>query len=311
MPNALGFPGSVKVTSDLQPGDTIPGTTQSFAITGSCVLGKGSPSTIQVGSGIVACTLNGGSVEVMPGVYSTPVPGIGIRLRDGSGNPVTNAGGQGCHSTISTIGSGGSYAFSGSLELVRISGTIPQNATLSGGPTGNGAFAFGVYNTGTVLNDDKGGINTGNSSIYPTGNIVFQNITCTTDYPLAVTLPAASVADLPAVGSTSGTTRFDIGVICDSNAVASISMGPAAGISAINPGAGIVGLQNNAGSASGVGIQILDQNRNPFSMVSFNSLGSVSANLRSAFPFFARYNRVSSLSPGSVTSAVVFTMSYQ
>lgn len=144
LPNALNFPGSVKVTSDLQPGDTIPNTTQYFAVTGTCVLGKGSPATIQVGSSIVACTLSGGSVEVMPGVYTTPVTGIGMRLRDGSGNPVTNAGGQACKSSIGTIGSGGSYSFSGSLELVRLSGTIPNNGTLSGGAVGVGAFAFGV-----------------------------------------------------------------------------------------------------------------------------------------------------------------------
>lgn len=310
LPGPILYAPTIKVASNLQPGDTIPNTYKSFSVSGQCVLGKGTPLTIQVGSSIVMCSLNGGSTEVQPGVYTTAVTGIGIRVRDGSGNLLTNAGGQACQSSIATVQPGGYYSFSGSLELVRLSGTIPNNGQISGGPTGTGAFAFGVYNTNVVLNNDAGNINTGSNSIYPTGSITFQNIACNVDYPTTVNLPTVSVASMQ-TSVTAGDTPFTIGVTCDQPAGASISFTAPSGIAVVNASNGVIGIQSGSGMASGVGIQLLNSATNAQPLETFTTLGSLSANLRSPFKFYGRYYRTGTATPGNVQSAVVFTMSYQ
>ncbi|HBD32455.1 MAG TPA: fimbrial protein, partial [Cupriavidus sp.] len=73
----------------------------------------------------------GGATEVMPGVYTTGVSGVGMRLRNGSGTPIVNGSGLNCFSVIAQIGAGGSYNFSGTLELVRIAGTIVSGSVMN------------------------------------------------------------------------------------------------------------------------------------------------------------------------------------
>jgi len=309
LPGPLSFSPSVAVPRDLPNWATIPGTSRTFTIAGVCTLGKGTPSTIQVGSNIVACTLNTGSTEISPGVYTTTVSGVGMRLRDSSGNPVLNGSGQNCFSVISHIGAGGTYSFSGTYELVRVPGNITDGASLSGGPTGAGAWAFGVYNTNIVLNADRGNIYSGNSSIYPTGNITLRNISCTVMAPSTVTLPTVSASSL-AVGQGAGARNFNIALTCDSDSVVGITLDAAPGINIIDASNGILGLQSTS-SAAGVGVQVLEQNGSVVPMQARADFGSVRANATFTHPYYARYIRTGAVSAGSVSSAMIFTMDYQ
>lgn len=307
LPQTLTFPGTIKVGSNLQPGDTIPGTTVPFAITGSCVLGIGSPNTIQVGSAIVACTENGGSTEVMSGVYSTGIAGIGMRIRNSAGTAITNATGSACTSVIATIGAGGAFNFSGTLELVRLSGTIPANASLT---PGNFAFIFGVYNTGYVLNSDVSRTPAVSSYIAPSGNIVLNNLTCTVSNPASVTLPTVSSGGMPAVGSVTGTTPFTIGLNCTGSAVVGITLDAAPIVHVDNPAAGLLSVVS--GGATGYDIQVLQANHNPMPLQTRVPQGSIAANQQYNYSFFAQYQRVAaSTTPGAVTSALIFTFDYQ
>lgn len=309
LPGLLTFTQSVAVPRNLPNLATIPGTSRPFTISGTCALGKGSPSTIQVGSSIVACTHNTGSVEISPGVYSTTVSGVGMRLLDSGGNPVINGSGQNCFSVISEIGAGGAFSFSGTYELVRVQGNIPDGASLSGGATGPGAWAFGVYKTNIVLNADQGNIYSGNSSLYPTGNITLRNISCTVMAPSTVTLPTVSMSSL-AVGQGAGARNFNIAVACDSDSTVGITLDAAPGVSVIDAGNGILGLQSTS-SATGVGVQILEQDGTIVPMRARKDFASVRTNVTFTHPYYARYIGVGPVSAGSVSSAMIFTMDYQ
>ncbi|WP_157971340.1 fimbrial protein [Dyella sp. C9] len=236
-----------------------------------------------------------------------------MRLRDSGGNPITGGSGQACNSVIGHVAAGGAYSFSGTYELVRAPGTIPATGgVLSGGPTGTGAWAFGVYNTGIVLNEDMGNIYTGSSSIYPTGDMELKSITCNITYPQTVSLPTVSVSNLGSIGAYAGTTSFNIALNCDSNSVVGITLDAAPGINLIDQNNGILGLQSGASSASGLGVQILEQNQNPLPFRVRNDFGTIQANMTFTHSYYARYTRVANpLSPGVVTSAMTFTLDYQ
>jgi hypothetical protein len=238
LPNAISYPGTVAVSSNLLPGDTIPGTVRTFSMSGTCTIGWGGPMTIQVGSSIVACTRDGGSTEVMPGVYTTGVSGVGMRLRNSSGTPIVNGSGQACFSSIAQIGAGGSYNFYGTLELVRISGPI-----LNGSVMNNAAWAFGVYNTNGLLNDDS----IDASQIYPAGAITLKSIACTPTFPAVVQLPTINQGALSA--GSAGATAFAIGLRCDTGAQVGISLDAAAGLSVIDANNGILSVQTGGGGA--------------------------------------------------------------
>jgi type 1 fimbria pilin len=306
LPDTIDYPATVAVPNSLGSGETIPGTARSFSISGSCVLGKGSPAKIQVGSTIVACTVNP-TTEVMPGVYATGVSGIGMRLRDGGGSPVTNGSGQACASVVATIGSDGTYAFSGSFELVRIGGAVPSGSTAL--VPANATWAFGVYNTNVVLNADKGNIYSGSSSLYPAGNTQLRGVTCDSVYPVVVTLPDVSTTELASTGAA-GSTGFSIGLRCDDSVQVGITLDAASSVTVADVQKGILDVM--PGGATGVGLQILRGTGGIHALEHRIGLGSVSANTLADFPFTVRYVRLpGQLTPGSVTSAMVFTFDYQ
>lgn len=298
LPNAISYPGTVAVPSSLLPGDTIPGTVRAFSISGTCTIGVGSPQTIQVGSAIVACTMDGGSTEVMSGVYTTGVSGVGMRLRNSAGTPIVNGSGQACFSSIAQIGAGGSYNFSGTLELVRIAGPIVNGSVMN-----NAAWAFGVYNTNKVLKDDNITV----SQIYPAGAIALKSIACSTTFPAVVQLPTVNQGALSA--GPAGATAFAIGLRCDTGAQVGISLDAAAGLSVIDANNGILSVQTGGGG--GVGVQIVDQHQAPVRLQSRVDMGTISANVQNSFPFLARYIRVGTVTAGAVTSAMTFTFDYQ
>ncbi|GMG94036.1 hypothetical protein Cmtc_52560 [Cupriavidus sp. TKC] len=221
-----------------------------------------------------------------------------MRLRNGSGTPIVNGSGLNCFSVIAQIGAGGSYNFSGTLELVRIAGTI-----VSGSVMNNAAWLFGVFSTGGVLKNDDFYA----SRIYPAGAITLKSIACTPTFPAVVRLPTVNQRALSA--GTAGATSFAIGLRCDASAQVGISLDAAAGLSVIDANNGILSVQT--GGAGGVGVQIVDQHQAPVRLQSRVNMGTISANVQNSFPFMARYMRVGTVTAGTVTSAMTFTFDYQ
>ncbi|MGC4012095.1 MAG: fimbrial protein [Pseudomonas sp.] len=265
--------------------------------------------TIQVGSKIVICTMNGGSTEISPGIYSTGVNGVGMRVRDSSGSAITNATSQACASQISTIGSGGSYNFSGTLELVRTSGAIPSGAVLTRAGT---QWAFGVYNTGIVLNNDNGSISTGSSSISASGNIVFRALTCTVSAPGNVVLKKTRLSKFQSIGDVDGASPFNVSLQCNDNALVGMTMDAASGYSVIDASNGVIGTFQQSGTAKGFGLQISRANGSVMPFQTRVDMGSITANSINNYGFSVQYRRVSSpVSSGVVTSGLVLTMDYQ
>lgn len=234
----------------------------------------------------------------MPGVYTTGISGVGMRLRNSSGTPIVNGSGQACFSSIAQIGAGGSYNFSGTLELVRIAGPIVDGSVMN-----NAAWVFGVYNTNGLLNIDS----VTASQIYPAGAITLKSIACTPTAPAVVRLPTINQGALSA--GTAGATAFAIGLRCDASARVGISLDAAAGLSVIDANNGILSVQT--GGAGGVGVQIVDQYQAPVRLQSRVDMGTISANVQNSFPFMARYIRVGTVAAGAVTSAMTFTFDYQ
>jgi len=309
LPLVITYSPTVKVAASLLPGDTIPGTQRSFSMSGTCRLGAisqpGGVATVQVGSAIVACTADGGSTEspAGSGIYTTNVTGVGMRLRDGSGQPITGGSSQACNDRIGTIQEGGAFSFSGTLELVRMAGTIPANAVLTTSAT---RWLFGVYNTGVLLN----GTNS-QSAMYPSGSMTLNSLACSVNFPSTVTLPSISLSALPTVGSAAGAKRFDIDLRCDSNATVGITVDAAPGYSAQSATDGLLNIQAGSGMANGVAVQILDARRLPMVMQSRVAMGSILANAAKKYEFYAQYFRLGTVQTGMVTSAMVFTFDYQ
>lgn len=309
LPLAITYSPSVKVADSLMPGDTIPGTQRSFSIAGNCRLGAisqpGGVTTVQVGSAIVACTADGGSIEspVGSGIYTTNVTGVGMRLRDGSGQPVTGGTSQACNDRIGTIQDGGNFSFSGTLELVRMAGTIPTNAMLTVSAT---RWLFGVYNTGVLLN----GANS-QSAMYPSGNIVLNALACSVNFPSVVNLPSISLSALPAVGTAAGAKPFNIDLRCDSNATVGITVDAAPGYSVQSATNGLLNIQTGTGMAGGVGVQVLNSQKLPLVLQARVGMGSISANATQSYGFYAQYFRLGTVQAGMATSAMVFTFDYQ
>lgn len=81
---------NMAVAANLPVGSAIPGTIRNYTFSGNCTVTW--PSVV-AGAQIISCYYGSGT-EVMPGVYSTGVAGIGIRLRNAAGQPMTNASGS-------------------------------------------------------------------------------------------------------------------------------------------------------------------------------------------------------------------------
>jgi type 1 fimbria pilin len=298
LPYAIPYASTLQVSSSLTAGAVIPGSVRPFTVTGSCT------GTIDVGHPIVACVYNN-ATEIMPGVYTTGVTGVGMSILDSSGNPLKNALGIYCNDPVGAILSGDTFNFSGTFELVRTSGAIPPNSTFT--PSA-GQWDFGVYNTGVLLNSG----NTMGSAIYPSGNVVINTLTCNVNNPATITLPTATLSSMSAVGSTTGTVPFNISLNCNNNAIVGITMDAGGGQGVQSASNGILNIQSGSGMASGVGIQILNANMSPMPLQTRVDEGSIAANITQNYAFYARYIRIaSSTGAGSVLSTLVFTFDYE
>lgn len=291
------------VASNLAVGDTIPGTVRYYTFSGQCVASTN--GAIYPGALIVACYYGSGS-EVMPGVYSTGVGGIGIRLRNAAGQPMVNAAGKNCDTRSANLGALAadlSYSISVSVEFVK---TGPV-ATGSVDPTQT-RFGFGVYQSAVGLGGSENYIGL-SASVTP------RQIACNVNAPSTVTLAPVSASSLAGSASTASTARFSIGLTCDSAVAVGVTFDATAATPVKLPAAGVFGIQNEgtAGVAGGVGVQLVDgQTFAPVPLQTRNALGNLSPNVPATYAYaFRYYSLAANPSPGIVNGAMVFTFDYQ
>ncbi|MCY1433410.1 Fimbrial protein [compost metagenome] len=279
----------------LNDGDTIPGTVRHFSFSGHCGY---SASNQEPGSPIIACYYGSPVNEVMSGVYATGVAGVGIRLRNSAGQVVTGAGIQ-CDSRGSGLGvldSQNNYSINVSIEFVK-TGPITGGAL---NPTQT-RFGFGVY--------QGNGLGGASNYIGFSGNLAVKSVTCSVNSPSTVRLPAVGLSSLSQMGTIARRTPFNIGLVCNSDLKVRIRMEPAAGVTSVDPAAGILDSQ---GSAQGVGIQLLKSDFLPMPLNQRVDMGNISANGQVNYGFFAQYLRTgATITPGTVQSQMVFTFEYE
>ncbi|PSS47271.1 fimbrial protein [Enterobacter sp. FS01] len=292
--------GSVAVDATIPVGDIIPGTERNFNFAGNCA----SVSSVPQGSIIIACYYGTGSeVPGMPGVYNTSVSGIGITLKNSSGNPVTG-GGFYCDTRNTALGyisnsSEKTYSISMTLALVKTSATVGTGSLVQA----QTIFGIGIYNTGYGI-----GSNT-DSSISYAGTINYRAISCAVSTVIPVPLPKIPVSDFNGIGSTSGDKNYTVPVTCDSPANVSVYMTSSGYLSKSD---GVLALTSGSGNAGGIGIQVL-YNGSPVAFDSFFNVGSiVNAGGTLNIPFVARYYQAGSpVTPGVANATATITMAYQ
>ncbi len=290
------------VPSNLPVGSTIPNSTYSFTLSGACTP-KG--TYIYSGAPVVSCYYGTGT-EVMSGVYSTGLAGVGIRLRNSKGQPMVNASGQYCDTRsagLGTLDANLKYSFTVTVEFVK-TGTITGGAVASAQTW----FGFGVYN-GPGL----GGA--GKNYIGFNGNVVVQNLTCTVTNPTNVSLASVKLRDIPNIGDTANPTPFALGLRCDNTVVVGVTFDATGGTPIKSAANGVFGSQNegSSGVATGVGVQLISAGTNtPVPLQQRIALGSLAANTQATYPYQFRYYRHSATgTPGKVNGTMVLTFDYQ
>jgi len=110
----------------------------------------------------------------------------------------------------------------------------------------------------------------------------------------------------PAAGSVAARAPFSLGLACQSGVKVSVTFSSTSGST------GIGSVLGNAGSAAGIGLQLLDSTQAPLVLGSPLVL-SASTTGNMTFPFYVQYYRLGAppVVAGSVRATAVFTMSYQ
>ncbi|WP_271815506.1 fimbrial protein [Cupriavidus sp. P-10] len=295
---------NMAVAANLPVGSAIPGTIRNYTFSGNCTVTW--PSVV-AGAQIISCYYGSGT-EVMPGVYSTGVAGIGIRLRNAAGQPMTNASGVKCDTrsaNLGTLNADMTYSISVSVEFVK-TGTISAG-NLDPAQT---RFGFGVYQGSTAGALGGGDVN----YIGFSGSASPREIACNVNYPAVVTLPNVSASTLANQGAA-GNTPFTIQLTCSGAAIVGLTLDGAGGTPVQSAPNGILGIANAgmSGMASGAGVQIVNATGSePVPLQVRNAMGNIAANVPSTYRFGARYVSLGGApSPGSVSSAMIFTLDYQ
>lgn len=149
------------------------------------------------------------------------------------------------------------------------------------------------------------------TSLTLNGGARISTVTCTVNTNsrnMTVTLPSVAAAQLPGIGATAGDTRFNIQLACPQ---AGVSTSIAFATSTPQNGAvGVIAPGTAAGTARGVGIQLTTDAEVPMAFNTAQPVGS-SPNGAWSLPFRARYYRTdSTVGPGRVTGTASFTMTY-
>ncbi|WGS54653.1 fimbrial protein [Paraburkholderia sp. D15] len=292
LPKTFNY-GPIAVSNNLAVGDVIPGTVQSFTLSGKCSAGSLANQTV------VACPSSQYPVSGTSDVYSTGLAGVGMRMRNSSGTPLIGSGYCDVRSSLGTTAADGSFNVSGTLELVK-TGTI-TGGTIT--PTSTVANYFtGLLGTGVVLNN-------GTNTMQIANGTAIRTVTCSVTAATAYqTVPLATISPsmLANAGAVAAKTPFSLALNCDKGISVAITFTSASGAS------GIPSVLGSNGSASGVGVQLLDASQKPITLGTALPLTSSTLG-NDSFPFYAQYYRLSAatVKAGRVNATGIFTMSYQ
>lgn len=292
-PTTSGLPavfayGTVAVSNALPVGEIIPGTVRSFNLIGKCA------SSSLYNKPIVTCPASGTEVAGMTGVYPTSLGGIGMRVRDAQGKPMVGTGTCSTDSSLGNSGSDGAFNVSGTFELVKTGPVSPGSVS--------GTYRSGVLNTGYVLNN-------GADSLTIASGTAIRSVSCSINPATAnqtVFLATVSPTMFGSAGSVAARTPFALALNCQSGVKVSVTFSSASGK------ASIPSVLASIGTATGIGVQLLDATQTPITLDSSFILTSSSTGNMS-FDFYAQYYRlgVAPISPGTVKAMAIFTMSYQ
>lgn len=178
---------------------------------------------------------------------------------------------------------------SSSLQLVK-TGPIVSGSTLPSGQLGYWQFDSGVkVETFNLAN-----------------SVTIIDPACSvTTTPINVTLPTIQTVALKATGDTAAATAFAISLNCSGGATLDIQLNYAGANSTI-PGV----LTATGGTATGVGVQLIDQKFNPVVFGATTVVGTTPAGTLT-IPYYARYYRTAAPTAGTVAASATFTLSYQ
>lgn len=248
-----------------------------------------------------------GTQTSTPGIYTTGVNGIGMKFYvhnlDDSTTLITSAG----QTRTINVPLLGSTPLPGiNAELV-VYGQVATGSLSSSPPHVNVQVSGNTFLCLTFNGTDQ--VNTHFS------NPAVTAITCSVTTPsVSVTLPNISTTSLSSVGQTTGDTRFDIGLNCNSGANVYVTL-----TDATTPGntTSLLSLKPSS-TAAGVKLRILKSDGNP---VSFGPDSAAAGNTNqwlvgssasvNDIPLTVQYYRDGALTAGTVNAAATFTMSYQ
>jgi type 1 fimbria pilin len=245
-------------------------------------------------------TVNGAAIPGNPTIFRTSIEGLGVRFyasKDWQGAATLAPFSE----TLSPVTSlTGSFL----LRAEEVVYGVLGSGTLTGLPSMNITFSGSCVPTVSR-----------NQFIRPGSHITQRSCSVTTP---AVLVPMAPIrlSDLPAVGSTAGTTSFGLDLNCSRSIAVYVTLTDVS-----NPANRSTTLGLAAGSsASGIGLQILNDQTliayGPDSPLAGTpnqwTTGGYSSAGATKIPLKVRYVRTgSSMSSGSVLSRATFTMSYQ
>lgn len=297
-PSTVSF-GTISVPRDLPVGAQI-GSTQSVTYHVNC-------SISVLGYNLIM--YSNSSLSSVPNVWNTGYPGIGIKVLDTSfgaapgtymsaipASSQTNYG----PNVAKGVAYSGNYVFTYQL--------IKTGQVTASGPL-NASFMFQLRDK-----DIQGNVTTVDLSNPTISATTVTALSCSVSTSsVSVTLPTAMASGFTAVGSTAGTTAFNVGISCAPGSQVYMTL-----TDSTTPGntSNLLSLAPSS-TASGIALQVLYAG-NP---VSFGPDSATAGNTNqfligasastSSVPLSVRYYRTGTVGAGTVDAVATFTMSYQ
>jgi major type 1 subunit fimbrin (pilin) len=292
VPSNLSLPPTVSVSRDAPPGTTI---YTSPAVTASVAGHTCDATSYNLIKYLTTLTPAGSS-----GVFQTNVPGIGIKVSINAHVFTSTSTWVLASSNPPGSNGGGSNSFFLSYVV-----TGPITAGIVTLPSPLAAVEESDSTTDLVGANLENQLNVSGST-----TIILRS--CTTPSIVPVDMGKHSISELPAVGATTSVTQFNITLNACPSGMGSVSyeIDPLTTIVA-GTGNSVVTLDTTS-SASGIGVQLVDSNGNPFELgkqVTFAGYDSSTGGTYT-IPLGARYYRTGPVGPGSANTLMTFTMTY-
>lgn len=295
---------SIAVSKSLPVGNDIPGTVKTTNINGTCSNEIAKPF-VSAGMPVIACYYGvGAEIPSMPGVYDTGVPGVGIAIRNSSGQRIEGGTSWKCDSRstpLAYLDNSLNFNYSLSMALVKTSDVIYSGTLL----VSNTLFGMGVFNTQAVIGNASG------NTVAYSGNVIVRTPTCEVqNSEINVSLGKHFQSEFSGVGSTSRQNSFAINLICDKDANVNIRIDGVADSSDTSGASGVLALTKTDNSASGVGAQILRDNA-PIALGQEIPINDSTSEGSLSIPFTARYYQTQeNVKQGAADAVATFTMIY-